>query len=229
MTTAVSRAVTWDPFGTLGNALWIGGGQWAGKSTVSNILAHRYGLTVYHYDYHQARAHWDRRCAAAARDGAVIEPPTAEEMFVATTPEVSALQTVAALEETFPYVLDDLRALVSGRPIVIEGFVARPDLVLPIARDPHRMLLMMPTDAWRLHQSRTLERAMRPSGEVSDLVTAQRNRLERDRLVAASAVAQARHAGVRVLEIDGTVDAEGIADVVADHFARFLAGSRSRD
>jgi len=28
-----------DPFGTIRNALWIGGGQWAGKSTVARLLA----------------------------------------------------------------------------------------------------------------------------------------------------------------------------------------------
>lgn len=27
-----------DPFGTIANALWIGGGQWAGKSTVARLL-----------------------------------------------------------------------------------------------------------------------------------------------------------------------------------------------
>ena len=44
-------AADWDPFGTIRNALWIGGGQWAGKSTVARLLARRYGLTAYHYDY----------------------------------------------------------------------------------------------------------------------------------------------------------------------------------
>src|SRR6266540_2772000 len=47
----------WDPFTTLQRALWIGGGQWAGKSTVAGILAEQYGLTHYHYDYHDARGH----------------------------------------------------------------------------------------------------------------------------------------------------------------------------
>jgi hypothetical protein len=27
--------MTWDPLGTFGNARWIGGGQWAGK-TIAN-------------------------------------------------------------------------------------------------------------------------------------------------------------------------------------------------
>lgn len=29
----------WDLFGTLHRALWSGGGQWAGKSTVARLLA----------------------------------------------------------------------------------------------------------------------------------------------------------------------------------------------
>ena len=39
----------WDPFGTLHAALWIGGGQWAGKSTVANLIAARHALTAYHF------------------------------------------------------------------------------------------------------------------------------------------------------------------------------------
>lgn len=62
----------WDPFGTLRGTLWIGGGQWAGKSTIARNLARRYGLTAYHYDYHDARGHEDRRIARRVRLG---EPP----------------------------------------------------------------------------------------------------------------------------------------------------------
>jgi hypothetical protein len=32
-----SGDIEWDPFGTLHVALWIGGAQWAGKSTVARI------------------------------------------------------------------------------------------------------------------------------------------------------------------------------------------------
>ena len=42
--------MTWDPFGTLGQALWIGGAPWTGKSTVARLLAERHGLTTYHHD-----------------------------------------------------------------------------------------------------------------------------------------------------------------------------------
>jgi len=125
--------VRWDPVTTLRRALWIGGGQWAGKSTVAGILAGRHGLTHYHYDYHDARAHQDRRLAAMLRRG---ETP-------ATSP----------------------------RPILAEGWGLRPELVV---------------------------------------------------LIAADAVEHAREQGVRVLEVDGSGEAEEVADLVADHFAPFL-------
>ncbi|WP_410578599.1 hypothetical protein [Amycolatopsis sp. lyj-108] len=57
---------------------------------------------------------------------------------------------------------------------------------------------------------------------VSDPERAQRNRVARDRLVAEDAVRAADSLGVRVLEIDGSIAAEAVADVVAEHFAPYL-------
>ncbi|MFC9970285.1 hypothetical protein ACFVH6_05210 [Spirillospora sp. NPDC127200] len=70
----------WDPFGTLGMALWTGGGQWAGESTVARILARRHGLTAYHDDHHDVRGHNDRRIArrvslGQSPDGSAPTPP----------------------------------------------------------------------------------------------------------------------------------------------------------
>lgn len=55
--------MTWDPLGTIGNARWIGGGQWVGKTTVAGILARRYCLMVYRRDYPASRSHLDRGAA----------------------------------------------------------------------------------------------------------------------------------------------------------------------
>ncbi len=210
--------VTWDPFGTLGQTLWIGGGQWAGKSTVANLLAQRYAVAAYHHDYHNARAHWDRRVAAAVRDGVTLVQPTSQSMYIDRTPAESAADALATLHQAFEWVLDDLRAFVSGRPIVAEGWALRPERVVPISPDVRQMIVMVPTDEFRRWQSVHLDRASGPTTAVSDVDLAQRNRMERDRLVALDAVENARRLGVRVLEVDGTVPAEGIADIVADHF-----------
>jgi hypothetical protein len=69
-------------------------------------------------------------------------------------------------------------------------------------------------------------RAGRISHPVSDPDLAQRNRLERDRLIAADAVRHAHELGVRVIEVHGTRDAEAIADDVAAQFSPFLPARR---
>lgn len=198
----------WDAFTTLREALWIGGGQWAGKTTVSGILAGRFGLTHYHYDYHDSRGHWDRRTAAAARRGEIPGPAAVDPEW---TPEKAAADAIAVFAERFAFVLDDLRALQSPRPILADGWGLRPELVAEVTPDLGRMVVMVPTEDFRLAQLERLPRA-----------TAQRHRLTRNRLVAADAVARAKERGVRVIEVDGSRDAEEMADVVAGHFREYL-------
>ncbi|EME54245.1 hypothetical protein [Amycolatopsis decaplanina] len=212
-----------DPFGTLGQALWICGGQWAGKSTVSRLLARRHGITVYHYDFHDARAHQDRRIARRVRDGLPIRDPDPDTVWVDPAPEQMAADTIAGFPVRFEWALDDLRALVSGRPILAEGWGLRPELVAPLLDSPRRMIVMVPTDDFREHQLRVLPRAAATTHRVSDPERARRNRIARDRLVAEDAVRTANGLGIRVLWIDGTDDAEAVADVVAEHFGPYLA------
>jgi 2-phosphoglycerate kinase len=143
-------------------------------------------------------------------------------VWVEPTPEEMAARTLAGFPARFEWALDDLRALVSGRPVLAEGWGLRPELVAPVLDSPRRMLVMVPAEEFREHQLRVLPRAGTMGHHVSDPARAQRNRLERDRLVAEDAVRSARRLGIRVLEIDGTRDAEAVADVVADHFGPYL-------
>jgi len=217
-------AMVWDPYGTLKQALWIGGAQWAGKSTVAIILARRYGLTVYRYDYQDARAHDDRRVARRVRLGEPPEGPDQESVWQNTTPKKMAAETLAGFPIRFEWALDDLRALVSGRPIIAEGWGLRPELVAPLLDSPRRMVVLVPSEAFRQHQLRALPRTGPETfiGRVSDPERAQRNRIDRDRLIAEDAVRSAREHGIRVIEVDGSVDAEGVADLVAEQFSPFL-------
>lgn len=212
----------WDPFGTLHGALWIGGGQWAGKSTVARLLAARYGVTAYHYDYHDARAHNDRRIARRVSLGEPVADPDLDNVWVYPTPEEMAAQTLAGFPIRFEWALDDLRALVSGHPIIAEGWGLRPDLVAPIIDSPRRMIVMVPTDEFRQYQLRELPRAAALEQLVSDPARAQANRIARDRLVAEDAVRAARQFGIRVIEVDGVGDANASAEIVADHFSPYL-------
>ncbi len=216
------RGEIWDPFGTLRDALWIGGGQWAGKSTAARILARRYGLTAYHYDYHDARGHDDRRIARRVRLGEPAHGPDPDDIWVNTTPEQMAAATLTGFSVRFEWALDDLRGLVSGRPVIAEGWGLRPELVAPIIDSPRRMAVMVATEEFRQRQLRDLPRAATFSQQVSDPARGQRNRLARDRIVAEDAASSARRLGIRVIEVDGTHDANAIAGIVADHFRPYL-------
>lgn len=212
----------WDPFGTLCHALWIGGGQWAGKSTVARLLAMRYGLTAYHYDYHDARAHNDRRVARRLALGEPTIDPDPDAVWVQRSPEEMAAETLAGFPVRFEWALDDLRALVSGRPVVAEGWGLRPELVAPIVDSVRRMVVLVPTREFRERQLRALPRAAAFGRQVSDPDKAQHNRVTRDRLVAENAAARARALGIRVIDVDGSGDAEAVTGTVADHFAPYL-------
>ncbi|MBN6041472.1 hypothetical protein [Amycolatopsis sp. 195334CR] len=211
--------MTADPFGTLGRALWLGGAQWAGKSTVARLLAERHGLTAFHYDYQGLRAHHERDLLRRLRRG--LPEIDDEQRWVTTTPEEMAAEVLGGFPDRFEWTLDDLRSLVSPRPILVEGWGLRPELVVP-AFGAERMVVLVPTEEFRDRQVRELPRAGSLGVPVSDPERAQRNRLARDRLVAADAVRRAREFGVPVIEVDGTRDAEGIADEVQARFSRFL-------
>jgi hypothetical protein len=212
----------WDPFGTLRRALWIGGGQWAGKSTVARVLASRYGVTAYHYDYHDARAHNDRRIVRRIGLGEPAAEPDPDETWVRTTPEAMAAKALGDFPVRFEWALDDLRALVSGHPVIAEGWGLRPELVAPVIDSPRRMVVMVPTAGFREYQVRALPRASALGQRVGDPARAQSNRLARDRLVAEEAVRTARRLGIRILEIDGSRDAASVAEDIADQFRPYL-------
>ncbi|GAA1933915.1 hypothetical protein [Kitasatospora viridis] len=213
----------WDPHGSLHRMLWIGGAQWAGKTTVSELMARQFGLTVYHYDYHDARGHQDRRVARRLALGEAVGDPAPDEVWLRRTPREMADGVLAGFPTRFEWVLDDLRALTTGRPAIAEGWGLRPELVAPLLDDPRRMVVLVPTEEFRQHQLRTVPRAARLHTTTSDPVRAHRNRVARDRLVAQDAAERAREAGIRVIEVDGGRDARGVAALVAEQFGPYLA------
>ncbi|TDC80197.1 hypothetical protein [Streptomyces hainanensis] len=212
----------WDPHGSLSRMLWIGGAQWAGKTTVSELVAHEHGLTVYHYDYHDARGHQDRRIALRVARGEPVEDPPPDQVWVNRSPEEMATEALAGFPVRFAWALDDLRALFTGRPAIAEGWGLRPELVAPLLDSPRRMVVLVPTEEFRRHQLRTYPRAGALDVPVSDPARAQANRVARDHLIAEDAARQARRLGIRVIEVDGTLDAAAVASTVAEHFAPYL-------
>ncbi|MEU7840027.1 hypothetical protein AB0B39_03560 [Micromonospora sp. NPDC049114] len=211
-----------DATATARQALWIGGGQWAGKSTVAVNLSLRHGLTTYLYDRHDARGHDDRRVADRVRRGEPPAGPDPDTTWVRTDPARMAADTLASFSRRFDWVMDDLSALVPGRRMVAEGWGLRPELVAPVVESVRQMVVLVPTAEFRAQQIARLPRARAVPAGVSDPERALRNRWARDELVADDAAAQAERLGVRVIRVDGTLGGEELTDVVQEHFAPYL-------
>jgi hypothetical protein len=94
--------------------------------------------------------------------------------------------------------------------------------VAAVTSSPRRMVVLAATERFRRYQLGRMPRAGSFGRDLSDPELALRNKMERDRIVVDHAVRNARRLNIRVIEVDGTRDADAMADLVAEHFGEFL-------
>jgi hypothetical protein len=206
------------------HVLWIGGGQWAGKTSIARLLVERYGLQLYDYDYLDSRSHSTRAKEHPDRypqmHASISRTP--DESWVQRSPEEMAQTTLQHFEERFAMVLEDLQQMPVAPPVLVEGWGIRPSMVLPVLKSTRQAIWLVATERFRRHQLEVLPRAQRLSVETSDADRAQRNRLERDRLLSRDVIHSARRLRLKVLAVDGKESLEEVAGHVESHFQPFL-------
>jgi hypothetical protein len=199
---------------------WIGGGTGAGKSTVTRLLSERYGLEVYDGDKAGMRhfQHFDERrqpyMAALMR----LSP---EERSTGRTAEEAFAAMPSRHGETFPFAREDLRAMTGRGTVLVDDFSIRPSEVAPLLTWPEQAVFLLPTPEFRrwalTERYADLDRARINWGDV-DFREALENRLARDRYWDEETREQAAELGLPVIDIDGTIPPEGIADDLAAGF-----------
>jgi hypothetical protein len=218
--------MTWDH---LDRVLWIGGAQWAGKTSVAQLLAVRHPLILYAYDYHDARSHAERSLASPERFPNRYAYLTTLErdpdaLWVRPSPEEMAESALLSFRERFEMVLEDIAALPPGAPVLAEGWGLRPELVAPYLRSSRQAIFLVPGDQFLQRQIEIVARAagFNPDFRVSDPARAQHNRLARNRLLARDVVDSAERLGLRVLIVDGSLDLVDVVALVEEHFRALL-------
>jgi hypothetical protein len=164
---------------------WIGGGTGSGKTTVTRILAGRFGLRVFPLD-----AFWYSHGARLPE-----HEPDPDEQWLGSTPVEQAAEFEAVARRRWPLVLSDVASLPSRPPVVVEGPQVLPDLV----PDDDAAVFLVATAQF---QRSVLER--RPLPSTGDPRRALDNRMEKDRLFAERIVQLARRRGFPVVTIDGS-------------------------
>jgi hypothetical protein len=192
------------------------------------LLTARYPLLRYAYDYHDARSHSARARADAARfptfhaflDALDTDP---DSVWSYPSPEQMAEQALSIIRERFEMVLEDLAALPNRSSVLAEGWGLRPDLVATQITRPEQAVFLVPSESFRRRQVETLVRAQCPSARrLREPEQAQRNRVERDRLLAADVLECAARLGLPVIEVDGVEDGPTVTKRVEEQFRPFL-------
>lgn len=152
--------MTAQPQPALEHALWIGGAQWSGKTSVAWKLAERHGLHIYPYDYHDTRSHATRAQTYPDRYPNFHRglARTVDESWVLRSPKDMAEGTLRVFEERFRMVIDDLREMPVEPPILVEGWGIRPSLVASLLKSWRQAIWLVPTEGFRRHQLDMLAR-----------------------------------------------------------------------
>lgn len=150
--------------------------------------------------------------AGAHADRGAVGGRTAEEVFESMPSRHG---------ETFPFVLDELRALAGSGTVLADDFRTRPAEVAPLLAWPEQCVFLLPTDEFRRSglAARYADPARaRANWGTGDHRQALETRLARDRLWDREIRAEAADLGLPVIDIDGSITPDAIADDLAARF-----------
>lgn len=212
-----------DAKGKLENVFWLGGSPCAGKSSISEIIASRFGFDVYHVD---------EAFEVHAQRFDPIRHPTLAKWSASSwnqrwmQPLDRLVQDViACYQEHFTLILEDVFSL-PNRPLLVEGTALLPRQVTRVLSRESRAIWLIPTtDFQRAHYSER-DWARRVVAQCSNPDLAFHNWMERDIRFAKWVKAEASVLQLPLLSIDRNRTIEENAEAVAGHFHLVVNQSR---
>jgi broad-specificity NMP kinase len=177
------------------HALWIGGPQGSGKTSIAAALADRFGLQLYHVD---ART-WVHEARMPPTEFSSL---TMDQRWVHPTPETMLGWFVTTSRHRFRLVLEDLRELPDEPACIVEGPQLFPTSVSAVLGAPDQALFLLPD----LDEMRERLRARGPMQATSDGARARENAVARDVLIAQTFAREARELRLSALQVDAPLD-----------------------
>lgn len=205
-----------EPADKLANVFWIGGAPCAGKSSISEILAARFDLEVYHMD----EAFEVQTCDISAARQPSLTKWLSSSWDERWTQPVDRLveEVTACYREHFDLLRQDILARTDSKAVLVEGTALIPDEVIRILPKKTKAVWLVPTsDFQKAHYSkRDWVRGILAQCENPE--DAFHNWMERDARFATWIEAEVKRLGLRSLTIDGSRTIKENAEQVARHF-----------
>jgi 2-phosphoglycerate kinase len=200
----------------LNKVFWLGGSPCAGKSSISEILAGRFDLDIYHVD----------EAFEAHRQGLnPVQQPNLSKWLASSWNErwmqpVDRLveEVVACYREHFALIVDDIAARPSGKSLLVEGTALLPREVARILQKRSNAIWVTPTDDFQSEHYFRREWARTIVEQCDDPEAAFHNWMERDIRFAEWIEAEVYMLDLQLLKIDGSRTIAESAEEVARHF-----------
>ena len=200
----------------LEGVFWLGGSPCSGKSSISEIIASRFGLDVYRVD-EAFESHAQR--FDPLRQPALTKWSKSSWNQRWMQPVESLVQDViACYREHFTLVLEDIFSHPKRKSLLVEGTALLPAQVASILSRPSHAIWLIPTaDFQRAHYSKR-DWVRGVLAQCSEPEVAFHNWMERDIRFAQWIEAEAIATHLSLLRVDGNRTIEQNAEAVARHF-----------
>jgi shikimate kinase len=203
----------------LSHLLWIGGATDAGKTTITRIIAERYGFQIYDYDQQDARQiNYLAQTIATYRD---FLNASDEERWIRPEPTELFQRAIQAFQDRFPLCIEELMALPKEPMIVAEGFGFTPELIFPLLSNHHQAIWLVPTEDFKWMSMKKRGKYFRRL-KMSNSERAIHNLFTRDVLLGERVKEEAQQRDLTVVVVDGSRSVEEMATLVEQHFKPYL-------
>ena len=206
------RSVTTQAFS---HVFWIGGSPCSGKTSITRLLARRYGLAEYHCD-EEFTGHQQRATPGSEPRLHGLITQTCDEIWMRTLAAMVEHE-IALYGEEFPMILADLLAL-APTPVLAEGTALLPQHVQAALGGGRQAIWIEPSEGFQRREYPRRAWIQEVLRTCSDPRAAFANWMNRDVAFAKVVTQHARDLGMRVIVVDGRHSMEQNAAIVAEYF-----------
>jgi len=195
---------------------WLGGSPCAGKSSISRILANRFGLDVYHVDevFDLHMQHID-----AGRHPALMKwrQSSWNQRWMQPVDDL-VRDVIECYQEHFGLVYEDILKMQRENNLLVEGTALLPRQVASVLTQREQAIWLIPSAEFQREHYSERDWAGDIMAQCDEPEAAFHNWMERDVRFAEWVAAEAAALNLAILRVDGKQTLDENAESVAAHF-----------